>query len=188
VLWLLACVGAVAAVFVAGLALLLGALFIFGGHFGGSTTVGRQHLQPIPISRSACPYVKAMHTAAYNFEVTNPVIFGGSDVGNEKTSQDLLNALTDSRRWPAFKARVDHSIVVLDHSLRDASPHLPKQVQDKLAITHESLHLGRIQLHKSKSGLDLFSGSISDINRRGQYAFGDASDLIGMACGVHVGV
>ena len=54
--------------------------------------------------------------------------------------------------------------------------------------TAEQLHLGRIQLHEAKSWEDLALGSASDIDKRGQTAFGNASDLIGMACGVHVGV
>src|SRR4051794_1210414 len=92
VLSLVAGIGALAAVLAACLALLVG-LFVIAFHNGSGRAVGRRHLQPIPISKSACPYVRAMHVAAYDFELANPVIFGGSDVGDAKTQQKFFDEL-----------------------------------------------------------------------------------------------
>jgi hypothetical protein len=150
---------------------------------------GRQHLKPIPIDKEACPYVKDMHDAAYIFELVNPTPFNYSDVtAPPGHSAPSLADLTDPKQWSSTKSRVDFAILVLDHTIRAASPHLPTPVQQQLAITHEQLHLGRIALHRSKSSLDMWTGPASDINSRGQAAFGKASDLIGTACGVRVGV
>jgi hypothetical protein len=178
----------VVALFVCATAVFAALFLLFRGG-GSDDTSARQHLKPIPIDKQACPYVKNMHKAAYIFELVNPTLFGSSDVtappGHPAPS---ISDLTDPKLWPATKSRVDFGIVVLDHTIEAASRHLPKPVQQQLAVTHEQLHLGRIALQRSKSSLDLWTGSAGDINSRGQDAFGNASDLIGMACGVHVGV
>ena len=180
-------VSSVIAVFFICMVVLITAVFarFHGNH---DLALGQQHLKPIPIDKQACPYVEAMHNAAYNFELVNPDPFSTSDVDADGTTPQQSVDFLDPKQWPATKAHVDAAILELDRTIRLASPHLPMPVQEQLAVTHQQLHLGRIQLHEAKSWGDLAGGPASDIDTRGQTAFGNASDLIGMACGVHVGV
>src|SRR4051794_8463740 len=105
------------------------ALFAFalsGLHFGGSHSFhwGRKHLEAIPISQSACPYVKAMHLGAVGFQNAEPSFFGAWVSVDPKTN----HLVVDSRSWQEHKREMDHAIVVLDVTIRAAAPRLPKRV------------------------------------------------------------
>src|SRR3954454_4426004 len=64
--------------------------------FGNGLLVERKHLQPIPIARSACPYVVAMHSTANAFQSAQP--FLGFYEGPGDSLIDVP--------WPRVRARV----------------------------------------------------------------------------------
>jgi hypothetical protein len=70
----------------------------------------RKHLDPIPISASACPYVVAMHKAANNFQIAAP--FGGI----------AFDAQMRMLTWPQTRARVGPALEVLELSIVVRNP------------------------------------------------------------------
>src|SRR4051812_33349135 len=76
------------------------ATYAFSGlHWGGgSHSFGRKHLDPIPISQRACPYVKAMHLGAVGFQDAEPGFLGWLSV-DDKTQKVVV----DGRTWSQHK-------------------------------------------------------------------------------------
>src|SRR5436190_22132127 len=72
--------------------------------FGNGLLVERKHLQPIPIARSACPYVVAMHSTANAFQSAEPALFG--------VYQGPGNSMIEVR-WPRVRARLQKTLLDL---------------------------------------------------------------------------
>src|SRR5205085_188071 len=82
----------------------------------------RKHLDPIPISATACPYVVAMHKAANNFQIAAP--FAGM----------AFDAHMRMLTWPQARARVGPALEVLELSIVVSRPHFPARIQRQLTV------------------------------------------------------
>jgi hypothetical protein len=134
----------------------------------------RKHLKPIPVSTTVCPYVRLMHVAANEFQALSP-------------AQDLTPYFDDNpTHWPKLRADVAHRLDVLDHAvLVGEGAQFPRLIERRLATVVADIHAGEVQLVRAHDSFDLVMNSQPDLTD-GQDAFGDASDLVGNACGVHL--
>jgi hypothetical protein len=131
----------------------------------------RKHLQAIPVSKKVCPYVHLMHVAANDFQSVNPV-------GNLGVLAESLQA-----KWPEQRARLAHRLDVLEAAVSASKAQFPERIQRRLSTVITNIHAGEVQLVRARDLSGLLSERTDDIFTNGEYAFGDASDLVGNACG-----
>jgi hypothetical protein len=131
----------------------------------------RDHLSPIPIGASACPYVVLMHAAANNFQSVEPFLGVGFDAHGKQLT------------WKQTRNRLRPALETLERSIEGSSPHFPIPVQRQLAVALANVRVGRVDLAVARNGNDLFDHSWPAV-QEGQRAFGYASDLIGKRCSV----
>jgi hypothetical protein len=139
------------------------------GHIGE-----RDHLKPIPVAESACPYVVAMHNAANDFQSATP-IFG--------LAPDAHGIM---RPWPQARPALSHAADVLDVTIAAGIPHVPPQVQTYLTRVRVDIDGGRRQAALAATP-DAFLARVEPLLENGKTAFGFAGDLVGHACSVDLG-
>jgi hypothetical protein len=171
--WVIASLAAIAAVVIATPVVLVAMVI---AQLGNSLShIGeRKHLKPIPISKSACPYVAFMHAAANNYQ-SNAPLFG--------IAFDANGHLVP---WSRERPHLDATLQLLEGSIKAGTPHFPHPIRAQLAITQGAVHEGRLQLARSSNPGDLITRAQPAIDR-GQRAFGFASDLVGHQCAVDLG-
>ena len=141
----------------------------------------RKHLKAIPIAASACPYVRAMHATANEFQSAEPV-FGSAYLG---PGNDLVMPT-----WPEVHARVKTTLMNLQLAILVGRPHFPLPVRRQLTATLDSIHTGLYQLAHVRNLNELsnyINGNRDTAMQKGQAAFGFAGDLIGTQCRVTLG-
>jgi hypothetical protein len=134
----------------------------------------RKHLQAIPVSKKVCPYVRLMHVAANDFQSVNPA-------GNLAVFAQSMN-----EKWPEQRARLAHRLDVLDSAVVAGKAHFPEPIRRRFSTVITSIRAGEVQLVRARDLSDLLSERTDNIFTNGEYAFGDASDLVGNACGFHL--
>jgi hypothetical protein len=134
----------------------------------------REHLKPIAIQKSACPYVVAMHDAANEFQGETPFLGYAPD------------AFGHLRPWPESRPSLLHAADVLDVTIAAGVPHLPAPVQTYLTRVRVDIEQGRRQA-PSAATPDAYLARVTPLLANGQRAFGFAGDLIGHACSVDLG-
>jgi hypothetical protein len=141
------------------------------GHLGE-----RDHLKPIPIDASACPYVVAMHNAANDFQNATPPV-------------ELILAFDGKNRpryWPRSRPGLTHAADVLDVTIAAGVPHLPTEVQTYLTRVRVDISKGRRQAALATTEPEYLT-RVSPLIASGKSEFGFAGDLIGHACSVDLG-
>lgn len=134
----------------------------------------RKHLQPIPISASACPYVALMHAAA-NYYQGNVPVFGFA-----------FDERGGTVPWSQERPHLDETLRLLKGSIVASREHFPDRIRAQLAVTVGAIDEGRAQLAQATDGFDVMNRSRPALER-GQRAFGFASDLVGHQCRVGLG-
>jgi hypothetical protein len=134
----------------------------------------RDHLTPIPIAKSACPYVVAMHDAANEFQ-------------NEVGSFDLAVLLyPPARPWPQSRPALRHAADVLDVTIAAGIPHVPPPVRTYLTRVRIAIDEGRRAAAVAATP-NAFVARVEPLIAKGRREFGYAGDLIGHACSVDLG-
>jgi hypothetical protein len=134
----------------------------------------RNHLKPVPIAPSACPYVALMHTTANNFQIAEPVLgFAFDQYGN---------ALS----WEQTRIRLDAALKSLEATIQASEQHFPVPIQQQLDLTLGAVREGAAQLPLARDRVDLMN-RMAPIGEKGRQASGRASDLIGKQCGTTLG-
>ena len=104
---------------------------------------GRKHLDPIPVSHRACPYVRVMHSAADDFQQAygeiNPLVL----LTTQPTGQ--------VRPWPAEQARLEQSLNVLELAVVVGKGHFPGRIQQRLAVVVRSIRVGRMRVEHARN-------------------------------------
>ena len=134
----------------------------------------RKHLAAIPVSPRVCPYVRVMHAAANDFERVNPF-----------DNLALIVGPPAPPPWPTERARLEKRLNVLRFAVAVSRPQFPPRIRRKLGIVLESITTAWPKLQRAKDPFDAVA-RVENVWSTGEYAFGDASDLIGNACGVHL--
>jgi hypothetical protein len=134
----------------------------------------RKHLKPIPVSRTVCPYVQLMHAAANAFQAVSP-------------ARNLAPYLQGKpAQWPKVRADIAHRLDVLDHAVEvGRTAAFPRPIERRLAATAAGVRAGEVQLVRAHDAFDLLNRT-SAVLSNGQVSFGEASDLVGNACGVQL--
>ncbi len=131
----------------------------------------RNLLKPIPVSKSACPYIVAMHDAANAFQSQTPLLgFGVDGRGN------LVP-------WPTTRAALSHAADVLDVTIAAGIPYVPPPVQAYLTTVRVDIRQGREEASLTNDP-NAFLQRVEPLLTSGQRAFGFAGDLVGHACSV----
>jgi hypothetical protein len=130
-------------------------------------SIGRRHLDPIPVAASACPYLRPVHDSA-------------ESAG--RTYLRLLSGRTDPNAWGAEAAQHGQQLAALELTLLAAIPHVPKRVAAELEQVSANVAAGRTAVAVAPSASDYVSRS-SKRAFDGIFALEDASDLVGNACG-----
>jgi hypothetical protein len=165
----------VAAFLLGGVAVSVGIAFAVAGidrslgHMGA-----RDHLKPIPIDASACPYVVAMHNAANDFQNATPAL------------EFVIDEPGNPLPWTQSRAALTHAADVLDVTIAAGVPHLPPQVQTYLTRVRVNIGKGRRQAALATTRTQ-FLTSVEPFIDSGKSEFGFAGDLIGHACSVDLG-
>jgi hypothetical protein len=137
----------------------------------GDITIGRKHLEPIPIAASSCPYLRQVHDAA------------------EPAGTAYLRAFTSRRTdpgaWPIEAAQHAQQLAVLELTLSAAIPHVPPRVATELERVKLNVAAGRKEVAAARSASEYLSRSSGQVFD-GVDALGNASDLVGNACGFEV--
>jgi hypothetical protein len=134
--------------------------------FGGSGLFAPAPVvKPIPIPKSACPYLRVVNAAASDANHW--------DVG--------LNA-DDVKSWRAFGKRLAPTLVSLQSSLQLAIPHVPGPVATQLKATLHQVVIGRPPLLTTTSFTDYIDKTNGAVSA-GYIDLLHASDLVGNACG-----
>jgi hypothetical protein len=141
--------------------------------FGGDGGFGRRHLEPIPVSPKVCPYVRVMHAAANDFQRVNPI----ADIFRGPARNEVA--------WPVRRARLEQSLDVLELGIVVSRPHFPARIRKRLGVVLTSIRSARPKVDRADDEWELLGRTV-DVFQRGQYAFGDASDLVGDACAVRL--
>jgi len=125
------------------------------------------------VSADVCPYVEVMHAAANNFQRVNP-------------AADLFRLVgPPTVPWPQERARVRQSLNVLELSVAASQPHFPARIRERLGVVLTNIRSGRADLARARQRNDLVGPALTHFTD-GEYAFGDASDLVGDACGIRL--
>lgn len=119
--------------------------------------------KPIPVATAACPYLRRVHdTAGRAGELWVAATFG--DFAHVKRGDVKL-------------ALADFSV-----ALRRATPHVPNAVRQQLVVTVRQVQVGERDVLKARTMQDYGMATMSAITA-GNDALGNASDLVGKACG-----
>ncbi len=114
-----------------------------------------------------------MHHAANEFQASYPTFLVSVDANGQLVP------------WPQVRTQISQAVDHLEQAIDAGGPHLPPRVQGYLAITRKDIDAGRGQLILAPDEVR-FATQTVDVERHGQRAFGNASDLIGRRCGVHL--
>lgn len=150
-------------------ALIVGGAWSAGFGSGAGATIGRKHLEPIPIAASACPYVIALHESANNFQIAMPL------------GSVAFDAHFHAMSWPQTRARFDTALRTLELSILVSRPHFPARIRHQLTVTLGAARKSVVQLAAAKNGDDLYNRTTT-LFENGKQAFGYASDLVGDQC------
>ena len=117
-----------------------------------------------------------MHSAANDFQRVNPMamFFATNPTFPTRAS------------WPAQRARLQQTLNVLEFAVVASKAQFPAPIRKRLQVVLVNIRAGRSEIRDMQSPLDALTGSASGNLSAGQAAFGDASDLIGNVCGVHL--
>jgi hypothetical protein len=129
--------------------------------------IGSKHLKPIPVPASACPYLHEVHDKA--------------DVA-ARTYWDVLTGQTDPRGWRTKAAQHAQQLAAFELTLLAAVPHVPAAIATELKTVRVKVAAGREEVAAARSASEYVrrsSGQAFD----GTVALGNASDLVGNACG-----
>jgi hypothetical protein len=135
----------------------------------GYDSTPRRHLHAIPISKTACPNVVAMHKAANAFQTV--------------TAGFLYAPDPQPQPWPKRRAQLLRATNELDFVVLASTPKFPPRVRHYLTKVHKNLTLGRRKIVHERDGVG-FLNRTSGLLAKGQLAFGYAGDLIGHQCRV----
>ncbi|TML19345.1 MAG: hypothetical protein E6G39_01745 [Actinobacteria bacterium] len=119
-------------------------------------------VRPVPIPKTACPYLRLVAVAATN------------------AGAPWHDAFQPSTDWKHFAGELSAPLAALDVALAAAVPHVPDPVARDLVAVQHDVHVGRAEL--------LTSTSVNDYLARSQVlsgygTLGHASALVGSACG-----
>jgi hypothetical protein len=140
---------------------------------GDGTVSPRAHLAAIPVSPKVCPYVRVMHKAANDFQRVNPIAGISTLESPAKTP------------WGPQRARIARRLRVFEFTVAASRAQFPAPIQRRFEVVLANIHKGRPLLAHSTDSFDLWMRASSTFST-GQTAYGEASDLVGNACGVHL--
>ena len=145
---------------------------------GLDITVGRKHLDPVPISAHACPYVRVMHAAANEVQRDKPV--PAFDLRVKGDLEHKLNAT-----FPRSRPRFANALATFELAIVISEPHFPDRVRHFLNTTVADVRTGRAVLKTATNRALVMR--YSNLYDSGERAFGYAGDLVGHRCGVQLG-
>jgi hypothetical protein len=119
--------------------------------------------KPIPVATSACPYLRRVHdTAARSARLWVVAAFGNS------------KAIT--------RSTVNQALTAFDNAMTVALPRVPEKVREQLLLTQQQVQQGEREVVKAASVHEYGLETWHAVNE-GNSALGNASDLVGNACG-----
>ncbi len=133
----------------------------------GDISIGSKHLEPIPVAPSACPYLREVHDKA---DAAGRAYLG------------VLTGQLDPHGWRTEAARHAQLLAAFELTLRAAKPHVPAPVANELQTVIVKVAAGRKEVKTAQSPSDYQSLSAGQVFE-GTAALGNASDLVGNACG-----
>jgi hypothetical protein len=116
--------------------------------------------------------VRVIHVAANNFQRVSPI-------GNPSFAGGPLVS------WPLQRAQLARTLVALDAAVIAGKNEFPTPIRLRLATVDTNIRAGEVQLLQARNIFDL-SSRVSSIFPNGQTALGEASELVGHACGVRL--
>jgi hypothetical protein len=119
--------------------------------------------KPIPVSTSACPYLRRVHDTA--------------DRSGQLCVATTFGSLSEHKR-----GIVTVRLVEFDLALQRAMPHVPPEVQKQLHATLVQVRAGEQALKRAAS-LSAYGNATFAAALAGNTSLGNASDLVGHACG-----
>ena len=125
----------------------------------------RPPVKPIPISATACPYLRSVSATA------------------SAANYSAGLAASDGKSWRAFAHRTAPALASFERSLQLAMPHVPRPVAAQLRVTLRQVVIGRPALMRSRSSADYLDRT-NGAQLIGFSALADASSLVGNACGL----
>jgi hypothetical protein len=161
-MFILGAVGAVLVLLVVACIVIVASLDSIGDNI---SLPGDKHFTPIPVAAIACPYLREVHDKA------------------DAASQTLWNVLgAQTAEWRTEAAQHAQQLAAFELTLRAAIPHVPAPVATELKTVRVKVAAGRKEIaaaHSATEYVHLSSGQVID----GTVALGNASDLVGNACG-----
>jgi hypothetical protein len=158
---LIAIFGALAAIPVAGII----GLGIILSRLDFDLHLGREHLAPIPVPTQACPYLEPIR-----------------DQSNALSQLWMNGGLSGTVPFDKFRAELDLRLIALEADVRTAAPHVPAPIAERFRTIEWDVAVGRNYLPQSQNANELvFNDQFPLIP--GWHALGEASDLVGTACG-----
>jgi hypothetical protein len=130
----------------------------------------RPRLKPIPVPRTACPYLRQVHDTA--------------SVAGQASGAATFDT-RDGKRWSASAMLLSLKLQRFDLALRSAAPHVPTPIAARLEAVNRQVDIGVSQLPLARTGSD-WSARTADAVFSGYSSLSDASDLTGNACGFTV--
>jgi len=118
---------------------------------------------PIPVPRSACRYLRRVHDTA--------------DRSGQLWVSAAFGSLADRKR-----NLVTFRLLEFDFALQRAMPHVPVAVRRQLHETLVQVRAGERELRRAKS-VSAYGIATFDAVDAGNRSLGNASDLVGHACG-----
>ena len=168
------------------------AVFVFIGLGFSDVTIGRRHLDEIPIDRArACGNVESIHDALATLDTSyTAATFGLTGkqyvavLDNATSSTAPISSIT-LPPWPTVAADLDASAARLDLVVAAGIPNFPPRAQRELRAVRTNIAAGRAELPKvtDSAALNLTRAAFE----RGKLHAGFASDLVGDQCSVPLG-
>jgi hypothetical protein len=124
------------------------------------------HRAPIPIPHRSCASLRAVQLTA-------------ADAGQSWGTVLLSN---DAAGWQTFASQLGPRLARFDVALRAAIPNVPAPVAAELRDVIQQVDIGRRQLPHAKSSA-AYTSLTNNAVFIGYEALGEASDLVGNACG-----
>ncbi len=126
---------------------------------------GDKHFTPIPVAATACPYLREVHDKA------------------EAAGRAFLNVLRgQTGEWRTEAAQHAQLLAAFELTLRAVIPHVPPPVATELKTVRMKVAAGRIEVAAAPSAGEYMRLSTAQAFE-GTIALGNASDLVGNACG-----
>jgi hypothetical protein len=160
-MFILGAVGAVLVLLVVACIVIVASLDSIGDNI---SLPGDKHFTPIPVAATACPYLREVHDKA------------------DAAGETFRNVIDPQTEWRTAAAQHAQQLAAFELTLRAAIPHVPTPVATELKTVHAKVAAGRKEIAAARSAseyLSLSSGQVFD----GTVALGNASDLVGNACG-----